>query len=88
MVLLEHELDVVCSTEYDTYVDQLEFCWTDAGLREHRDLCDPLMLFIPLICNSHGEYLMNVRRRTGTPSWPWVGLWGFMNWIRVQDGSG
>ena len=49
MVLLEHELDVACSIEYDAYVDQLEFCWTDAGFCEHRDLRDPLMVFVPLI---------------------------------------
>ena len=73
-VLLECGLDVVYSTEYDAYVDQLGFCWTDADLREHHDLRDPLMLFVPLICNSHGEYPMNVRRGTGTPTWPWVGL--------------
>jgi hypothetical protein len=47
IILLERELDVACSTEYDAYVDQLKFRWIDAGFCEHHDLRDPLMLPVP-----------------------------------------
>jgi hypothetical protein len=72
-VLLECGLDVVYSTEYDAYVDQLGFCWTNTGFCECHDLRDPLMLSVPLVWDFYGEHHKNVHRGTETPPCAWFG---------------
>jgi hypothetical protein len=63
MVLWERGLDVVYPTVYNAYVDQLGFCWTNAGFCEHHDLRDPWCSPFP----QFGISMTNARTCTAEP---------------------